>query len=85
MRSEAFGNDLAMPVRYGYILRMLGEVIPERLNVIELLVWREISKPAGGTPGCAMPQVYDRPAIRGSSGTSRNTSPGCGGLCTHLW
>ena len=44
MRSEAFGNDLAMPVRYRYILRMLGEVIPERLNVIELLVWREIFK-----------------------------------------
>ncbi len=42
MRSEAFGDDLAMPVRYGYILRMIGEVIPERLNVLELLVWREV-------------------------------------------
>ena len=42
MRGEAFGDDLAMPVRYWHVLRMLGEVIPERLNVFELLVWREI-------------------------------------------
>ena len=42
MRGEAFGDDLAMPVRYRHVLRMLGEVIPERLNVFELLVWREI-------------------------------------------
>ena len=42
MRPEAFGDDLAMPIRYWYVLRMLGEVIPERLNVLELLVWREI-------------------------------------------
>jgi hypothetical protein len=39
---EAFGYDLAMPVRHRYLLRMLREMIPERLNVFELLVRREL-------------------------------------------
>ena len=42
MRREAIGDDLSVPVRNRHLLRMLGEVIPERLNVLELLVWREI-------------------------------------------
>ena len=45
MRCEVFSDDLAMPVRHWNILRMLGEVIPERLNVLELLIWREILEP----------------------------------------
>src|SRR5262249_47193865 len=39
---EAFGDDLAVPVGDRDILRMLGEMIPERLNVFELLVRREL-------------------------------------------
>ena len=42
MRREAIRNDLSVPVRNRHLLRMLGEVIPERLNVLELLLWREI-------------------------------------------
>jgi hypothetical protein len=42
MRGEPFRDNVSMPIRHRYILRMLGEVIPERLNVLELLVWREI-------------------------------------------
>ncbi len=44
VRSNAFGNDLAMPVRHRHLLGMLGEMIPERLNVFELLVCRELVK-----------------------------------------
>ena len=42
MRSEAFGNDLAMPVGNRHIFRVLTEMIPQPLNVFELLVRREI-------------------------------------------
>ena len=42
--SEALGNDLAMPVGDRYFLLMLIEAIPERLNVFELLVGRELVK-----------------------------------------
>jgi hypothetical protein len=51
MRREAFGDDLAMPVRYWNILGMLEEVIPERLNVLELLVWRELFEAGGRNRG----------------------------------
>jgi hypothetical protein len=50
MRSEALRNDLSMPVRDWHLLRVLGEVIPERLNVLELLIWRELLE-AGGRNG----------------------------------
>ena len=62
MHGEAFGDDLAMPVRYRNVLRMLGEVIPERLNVFELLVRREILEARRRNVGCAIGQVYDRSA-----------------------
>ena len=39
---KALGNDLAMPVRDRDVLWMLGEMVPERLNVFELLVRREL-------------------------------------------
>lgn len=39
---KALGNDLAMPVRDRDVLWMLGEMVPERLNVFELLVGREL-------------------------------------------
>jgi hypothetical protein len=42
MRREAIRNDVSVPIRNRDLLRMLGEVIPERLNVLELLLWREI-------------------------------------------
>jgi hypothetical protein len=44
MRSEPFCNDLAMPVRRRHFFRVHGEVIPEALNVIELLIRRELVK-----------------------------------------
>jgi hypothetical protein len=42
VRSEALGHNLAMPLGHRYLLRMLGEMIPKRLNVFELLVRREL-------------------------------------------
>lgn len=43
--SEAFTNYLTMPVRNGYLFRMLGEIVPKRLNVFELLVRRQLVEP----------------------------------------
>ena len=42
MRRKALRNDLAMPVGDGDFFRMLDETVPERLNVFELLVRREL-------------------------------------------
>ncbi len=39
---EAFGDDLPVPVRHRDLLGMLGEMIPERLDVFELLVRRQL-------------------------------------------
>jgi hypothetical protein len=41
---EPIGNDLTMPVRDGHFVWMLGEMVPERLNVFQLLVRRELVK-----------------------------------------
>jgi hypothetical protein len=42
IRRKALGNDLAMPVRDRNIFWMVSEMIPERLNVFQLLVRREL-------------------------------------------
>lgn len=42
---EPVGNDLAMPLRHRNFFRMLGEMVPQRLNVFELLIRRELVKP----------------------------------------
>src|SRR5262245_35604580 len=47
VRSETFGNDLAMPVRDRHVLWALSEMVPERLNVFELLVRRELVEARG--------------------------------------
>jgi hypothetical protein len=39
---EAFGDDLPVPVRHRDLLGMLGEMLPERLDVFELLVRRQL-------------------------------------------
>lgn len=41
---EALGNHFPVPLRHRDVLRVLGEVVPERLNVFELLVRRELVK-----------------------------------------
>lgn len=42
VRRKPLGQDLAMPVGNRYVLWMLDEMVPEGLNVLELLVWREL-------------------------------------------
>jgi hypothetical protein len=44
MRGEPLGNNLAVPVRHRDLLRMLREMVPQRLNVFELLIRRELVK-----------------------------------------
>jgi hypothetical protein len=49
--SQALGYDLAMPIRNGDLFRMLGEMVPERLDVFELLVWRQLVETRRGKRG----------------------------------
>jgi len=44
MRGEPLGNDVTVPVRHRDLLGVLREVIPQRLNVFELFVGRELVK-----------------------------------------
>jgi hypothetical protein len=44
---QAFFEHLSMPIRYGNVLRMSGDSVPKRLDVLELLVRREIVESRG--------------------------------------
>jgi hypothetical protein len=44
MCSQAFRKNFTVPFWNGYILGMLGKMVPERLYVFELLVRREFVK-----------------------------------------
>jgi hypothetical protein len=44
MCGETFSDELAMPVRHRHVFRMFRNMIPEGLNVIELLLCRELVK-----------------------------------------
>lgn len=45
---KPFADELVMPVGDGHLLKMRGQMIPECLNVFELLVGRKLVKPGRG-------------------------------------
>jgi hypothetical protein len=69
---EALGNDLALPVGDGDVVRMLGNVIPERLDVLDLLVRRELIE--AGRRKCRLGHAASIPASRAVPERSRTTT-----------
>jgi len=59
---QALGNDLPMPVRNRDLFWMLSEMVPQRLNVVEPLVGRELVEASGRKR-----RVQHDPSIRASS------------------
>lgn len=60
---KALGNDLAVPVGHRNVLRMLGKMIPERLDVFELLVRRELVEAWRRKRRLPHAQVYRHAAV----------------------
>ncbi len=48
MGLESFGENLPMPIWYGHIPRVGSDSIPQRLDIVDLLVDGEIVKARGG-------------------------------------
>lgn len=59
MGGKTFGYHAAVPVRYGDVLGTFGNTLPERLNVLELLVWGEFVEAGGWNGRLRHAPVYD--------------------------
>jgi hypothetical protein len=63
-RGEAFADDLPVPVGHRDFLGAFSEMIPQRLNVFELLIGRELVKARRREHRLRHAPVYRRPVCR---------------------